>query len=117
MVAHPLTHGVAFTGSLQGGKALHEIIRKRKSPIPLYAEMGSLNPVFALPDLLRTKYETFAKGFVDAVNLYAGQMCTKPGLLFLLQSSLSHQLITKICVHQQEELQMLHSEIFNEKTA
>ena len=76
LVAHPKVCCVAFTGSLKGGKALAKVVAERPKPIPFHAEMGSLNPVFALPSALANNSDHFAKGFIAAVNLFAGQMCT-----------------------------------------
>ena len=84
LVEHPLTKAVAFTGSLKGGRALATIAAARNEPIPFYAEMGSLNPVFILPGALGERSEEIARGYVEAVNLFAGQMCTKPGALVLI---------------------------------
>ncbi|MDE0577628.1 MAG: aldehyde dehydrogenase (NADP(+)) [Opitutales bacterium] len=84
LVGHPLTRAVAFTGSLQGGRALATIAAARNEPIPFYAEMGSLNPLFILPGAFRERSDEIAAGYVDAVNLFAGQMCTKPGALVLI---------------------------------
>ena len=84
MVEHPLAKAVAFTGSLQGGRALATIAARRNEPIPFYAEMGSLNPLFILPGAFRERSDEIAAGYVDAVNLFAGQMCTKPGALVLI---------------------------------
>ena len=84
LVGHPLTRAVAFTGSLQGGRALATIAAARNEPIPFYAEMGSLNPLFILPGAFRERSDEIAAGYVDAVNLFAGQMCTKPGTLVLI---------------------------------
>ncbi len=84
LVEHPLTKAVAFTGSIQGGRALATIAAARNEPIPFYAEMGSLNPVFILPGALGERSEEIARGYVEAVNLFAGQMCTKPGALVLI---------------------------------
>ena len=84
LVEHPLTKAVAFTGSLQGGRALATIAAARNEPIPFYAEMGSLNPLFILPGAIRERSEEIARGYVEAINLFAGQMCTKPGALVLI---------------------------------
>ena len=84
LVEHPLTKAVAFTGSLQGGRALATIAAARNEPIPFYAEMGSLNPLFILPGAIRERSEEIARGYVEAINLFAGQMCTKPGILVLI---------------------------------
>jgi 2,5-dioxopentanoate dehydrogenase len=84
LVEHPLTKAVAFTGSLKGGRALATIAAARNEPIPFYAEMGSLNPLFILPGAIRERSDEIARGYVEAVNLFAGQMCTKPGALVLI---------------------------------
>jgi 2,5-dioxopentanoate dehydrogenase len=82
MVRHPATKAVGFTGSLQGGRALFDAAAARPEPIPVYAEMGSTNPVFVLPGALRAGAETLAKDLVQSVALGVGQFCTKPGLVF-----------------------------------
>jgi 2,5-dioxopentanoate dehydrogenase len=84
LVEHPLTKAVAFTGSLQGGRALATIAAARNEPIPFYAEMGSLNPLFILPGAIRERSEEIVRGYIEAINLFAGQMCTKPGALVLI---------------------------------
>ena len=73
----------SFTGSIPGGRALFDIANSRPEPIPFYAEMGSLNPVFVTPAALAARGEEIAKGYVGSVTLGVGQFCTKPGLLFL----------------------------------
>jgi NADP-dependent aldehyde dehydrogenase len=82
LVKHPATKAVGFTGSLQGGRALFDAAAARSEPIPVYAEMGSTNPVFVLPGALQSGAETLAKGLVQSVTLGVGQFCTKPGLVF-----------------------------------
>jgi len=81
LVKHPLLKAVGFTGSFKGGKALFDAANKRPEPIPVYAEMGSTNPVFLLPGALKENKEELAEGFVNSVNLGVGQFCTNPGLL------------------------------------
>lgn len=83
LVKHPLIKAVGFTGSLAGGKALMQLAASRPEPIPCFAEMGSSNPFFVLPEALRTQGETIAKGLFESFTLGLGQMCTKPGLVFL----------------------------------
>ena len=85
LVQHPLTQAVAFTGSLRGGRALFDVAQARKEPIPFYAEMGSINPVFVLPGALAERGETIAQGYVQSVTLGTGQFCTNPGLLLGLE--------------------------------
>ena len=72
---------VGFTGSFKVGKALFDAAAKRKEPIPVYAEMGSVNPVFVLPEALAQNGESIAQGFTNSVNLGVGQFCTNPGML------------------------------------
>jgi 2,5-dioxopentanoate dehydrogenase len=81
LVMHPLTAAVGFTGSLVGGKALFDIANQRAKPIPIFAEMGSTNPVFLLPDALSKDAEKYAKMYVGSITGSMGQFCTKPGLL------------------------------------
>lgn len=80
LAAHPLVSAIAFTGSFKGGKALYETATRRPVPIPVYAEMGSVNPVFFLPGILREKGAALATQFLQSVTLGTGQFCTNPGL-------------------------------------
>jgi NADP-dependent aldehyde dehydrogenase len=80
LVKHPLTRAVGFTGSLRGGRALFDAAANRPDPIPVYAEMGSVNPVFILPGALRERAEAIAEGLKNSVTLGVGQFCTCPGL-------------------------------------
>ena len=86
MVEHPLIKAVGFTGSFQGGKALFDAAGKRSEPIPVFAEMGSSNPVFILPKALAQRKDAIAQGLSTSVNLGVGQFCTNPGLVFLQAS-------------------------------
>ena len=83
LVRHPFIKAVAFTGSFKGGKALFDLAAARPEPIPVYAEMGSANPVFILPSAL--EHERVASGLVDSLTLGIGQFCTNPGIVFGLQ--------------------------------
>ncbi len=83
LVKHPLTTAVAFTGSLRGGRALFDIANKRPTPIPVFAEMGSVNPIIILQDALNQRGEKIAKTLAGSVALGAGQFCTNPGLVFV----------------------------------
>ncbi len=83
IVEHPLIRAVGFTGSFHGGKALYDAAVRREEPIPVYAEMGSTNPVFVLPGAAETWEDEIVKGFTASVTLGSGQFCTNPGLLFL----------------------------------
>ena len=72
---------IAFTGSLRGGRALNEIAARRPEPIPMFAEMSSINPVIVLPGALRERSQAIATGVAASVTLGAGQFCTNPGLI------------------------------------
>jgi alpha-ketoglutaric semialdehyde dehydrogenase len=80
LVQHPLTKAVAFTGSLTAGRALFDAGAARPEPIPVYAEMGSVNPVFLLPGALDTRADAIADGLAQSVTLGVGQFCTCPGI-------------------------------------
>ena len=82
IVKHPLIKAIGFTGSFRGGKAIYDAAVQRSEPIPVYAEMGSTNPVFILPGALKEKKEEIAKGLTASVTLGVGQFCTNPGLVF-----------------------------------
>lgn len=86
LVRHPKVCAVGFTGSFRGGRALMDIAATRPTPIPVYAEMGSVNPVFILPNALRERGEALAAGLHGSFTLGAGQFCTKPGLVFASQT-------------------------------
>jgi 2,5-dioxopentanoate dehydrogenase len=84
LVADRRIRAVGFTGSRRGGTALMAIAATRAEPIPVYAEMSSINPVFLLPDALRQRASAIAKDFVAALTLGAGQFCTNPGLVIAI---------------------------------
>ena len=81
LVADPRIKAVGFTGSRGGGVALMKIAQQRAEPIPVYAEMSSINPVLVLPHALASRGEAIAKAFVGSLTLGSGQFCTNPGLL------------------------------------
>jgi NADP-dependent aldehyde dehydrogenase len=83
VLRHPAIAAGAFTGSERGGTALARIAGERDVPIPFYAEMGSLNPVFVMPGAVAARGDAIADGYVGSFTLGVGQFCTKPGLLFL----------------------------------
>ncbi|RPE08698.1 aldehyde dehydrogenase (NADP(+)) [Chitinophaga lutea] len=80
LAVHPLLSAIAFTGSFKGGKALYDTATRRAVPIPVFAEMGSVNPVFFLPGILKEKGETLATQFLQSLTMGVGQFCTNPGL-------------------------------------
>jgi alpha-ketoglutaric semialdehyde dehydrogenase len=81
LAAHPAVKAIGFTGSRQGGLALMRTAAQRAEPIPVYAEMSSINPVFMLPGALDGDCAALARGFVDSLTLGTGQFCTNPGLV------------------------------------
>ena len=81
MVRHPLTRAVGFTGSLRAGRALFDAAAARRDPIPVYAEMGSVNPVFLLPSAVAERWEAIAQGLAQSITLGVGQFCTNPGVV------------------------------------
>ena len=82
LVQHPAIQAVGFTGSRAGGLALARLAAARPQPIPVYAEMSAVNPIFLLPGALEARAEAIAQGFVDSLTLGVGQFCTNPGLVF-----------------------------------
>jgi len=81
IVKHPNIKAVGFTGSFSGGKALFDAAATRSEPIPVYAEMGSVNPVFVLPGAMELKSKSIAEGLAASITLGVGQFCTNPGLV------------------------------------
>jgi NADP-dependent aldehyde dehydrogenase len=86
LVTHPRIRAAAFTGSLRAGRTLYDAGAMRPEPIPVFAEMGSSNPVFLLPGALRERGEAIAKGFAASVTLGSGQFCTNPGMVVLVDA-------------------------------
>lgn len=96
LVQHPLIKAVGFTGSHKGGKALVDLASKRKEPIPVFAEMGSTNPVFILPDTLAKNTKELAATMANSVNLGAGQFCTNPGILVLEKGAAANLFLAEL---------------------
>ncbi len=86
LVMHPHAKAVGFTGSYPGGKQLFDWANQRKEPIPVFAEMGSVNPVFLMPEKLTSSAADIAKMYAGSVTLGVGQFCTKPGLIIGIES-------------------------------
>ncbi|MEJ7616705.1 MAG: aldehyde dehydrogenase family protein [Pyrinomonadaceae bacterium] len=99
LVEHELTRAVGFTGSLRVGRALFDAAARRPEPIPVYAEMGSVNPVFVLPGALTERVEAFAEGLKQSVTLGVGQFCTNPGLVVGLDESAMTGLVEHARAH------------------
>ena len=81
LTRHPLTRAIGFTGSLRGGRALFDAAAARPEPIPVYAEMGSVNPVFLLPSAVAARAEALGEGLAGSITMGVGQFCTNPGVL------------------------------------
>lgn len=86
LVQHPFTKAVGFTGSFSGGKALYDYATQRQEPIPVFAEMGSINPVIILPGALQARSEKVAEQYAASITQGVGQFCTNPGLMLSVQS-------------------------------
>ena len=106
---------VGFTGSRIGGRALYDYANARKNPIPVFAEMGSVNPVVLLEGTLTANAETIAKNYAGSITLGMGQFCTNPGILIGVKSDA----LTSFANHLANELNhvavapMLHEGIQN----
>ena len=86
LVLHPHTKAVGFTGSYSGGKALFDLANQREEPIPVFAEMGSVNPVFLLPEKIASDPDGIATSYAGSITLGVGQFCTNPGLIIGIKS-------------------------------
>lgn len=113
LVKHPLAKGVAFTGSYAGGRALFDLASERPEPIPVFAEMGSTNPIVVLPEAM--KNGVTADAIASSVLLGAGQFCTKPGLLLVQESERAENFIEQLKVKFSSATgaKMLHDGIAN----
>ncbi|HTH32020.1 MAG TPA: aldehyde dehydrogenase (NADP(+)) [Lacibacter sp.] len=86
LIQHPHTKAVGFTGSFGAGKQLFDWANERKEPIPVFAEMGSVNPVFLLPEKLNNSATDIATMYAGSITLGVGQFCTNPGLIIGIES-------------------------------
>ncbi len=86
LVQHPGVKGVGFTGSIRGGRALYDLASSRDEPIPVFAEMGSINPVIITQNALEARSEQIADTYAGSITLGTGQFCTNPGLILGVQS-------------------------------
>jgi len=87
LVQHPAITAAAFTGSVAGGRALHDLAAARPAPIPFFGELGSINPVVVTRAADRARGEELARGLAASFTLGAGQFCTKPGVVFVPEGS------------------------------
>lgn len=96
LVQHPKLEAVGFTGSLRAGRALFDTAARRPRPIPVYAEMSSVNPVILLPGAVAAGGEALADQLVASVTLGAGQFCTSPGLILVQNTPETHRFIAAV---------------------
>ncbi len=96
MVIHPVVKAIAFTGSFKAGKAIFDAVSKRKEPIPVFAEMGSVNPVLLLDNALQNRGKEIANQYAGSVTLGVGQFCTNPGLLIGKEGASMNQFIEEL---------------------
>lgn len=100
LAKHPSVKAIGFTGSYSGGKALFDWANQRETPIPVFAEMGSVNPVFLLPNKVANEAKQLATQLAGSITLGMGQFCTNPGLIIALDDN-----------HLEEFTQYLRTEI------
>jgi len=96
LVQHPATRAVAFTGSLRGGRALFDLAQRRPVPIPVFAEMGSVNPVFLLPASVAADPVAHGRALAASVTQGVGQFCTNPGLIVLRADGAGEALLASL---------------------
>ncbi|HYC43444.1 MAG TPA: aldehyde dehydrogenase (NADP(+)) [Noviherbaspirillum sp.] len=96
LVRHPSIAAVAFTGSLAGGVALQKEIQGRELPIPFFGELGSINPIVALPVALREKGPELAKTLAASIALGCGQFCTSPGVLLAMEGEATDRFVQQL---------------------
>ena len=96
LVVHPLIRAVGFTGSPAGGRALLDLVNARPEPIPFYGELGSLNPLVVTPGAAAARGAAIAEGLAASITGSAGQLCTKPGLVFVPAGEAGDELVEEL---------------------
>ena len=89
LVQHPEIRAVGFTGSLAGGRALYDLCHSRPQPIPFYGELGSVNPMFCLPNAMHNRAAEIGAGWIGSLTMGAGQFCTNPGVAVMVKGEAS----------------------------
>jgi 2,5-dioxopentanoate dehydrogenase len=115
LVEHPAIKAVGFTGSYGGGMALFHLANARKEPIPVFSEMGSINPVVLMPQKLKNEAEAVAKLYAGSITQGVGQFCTNPGLMLGVEGENLNEFI-KILSQEIEKISpapMLNTGIYN----
>jgi NADP-dependent aldehyde dehydrogenase len=113
LVQHAGVRAVGFTGSLNGGRALFDLANQREFPIPVFAEMGSVNPIVILPQILAEKLDSITSQIAKSITNDAGQFCTKPGIVITTKSEFANQFVSdlKHKVNEQLSFSMLNPSI------
>lgn len=96
LVLHPFTSAVGFTGSQQGGRALFDLGQRRTKPIPVFAEMGSVNPIFILPQKIMDDPASLAAQLIASMTMTVGQFCTNPGIMVAMDNDITVSLIEEL---------------------
>lgn len=96
LVQHPEIKAVAFTGSYQGGTALWRLVNERQVPIPFFGELGSINPLVALPEALEADSQNLANTLAGSITMGCGQFCTSPGVIVVLKGESSDRFISQL---------------------
>ena len=115
LVKDPNIKAVGFTGSLKGGRAIYDLASQRSHPIPVFAEMGSVNPVLIFPKKLEKEYADLAKQYAKSITVGSGQFCTNPGIIISFESD-NFNLFIKKLVEEIEQISpscMLHPTIYD----
>jgi alpha-ketoglutaric semialdehyde dehydrogenase len=115
LVKHPLVKAVGFTGSIRAGRALFDLAAQRPEPIPVFAEMGSVNPVVLLPKALAMNSQKWAIAYAGSITLGAGQFCTNPGLLIGIKGAELNKFAEELAkaIEKIEPFCMLHPSMKN----
>jgi 2,5-dioxopentanoate dehydrogenase len=113
LVQHHLIKAVGFTGSPKVGKLIWNLANNRTQPIPVFAEMSSINPIFILPNKMEENFSTLATTIAASCLLGCGQFCTNPGLLIVLKSAATNKFIDELKIQFQNAAtpKMLHQSI------
>ncbi len=113
LASHAGVKGIGFTGSIRGGRALMDISANRPEPIPVFAEMGSINPVILMPNKLKNEADQIAQTYAGSITLGTGQFCTNPGLVLGVKGADLNQFIDSLgeAIVQIDPMCMLHPNI------
>ena len=115
LIKHPLIKAIGFTGSFKAGKSIYDVAAQRDEPIPVYAEMGSINPVFILPEMMQQKGDEIAKSLAASNLLSTGQFCTNPGIIISNENTDTEKFTTIFseCIKENAGDAMLTDSIFS----